>query len=296
MSFTSNPITPVAGEEFIAQNPAAGSGNLSSQAVIVKNVSPYLLSVADGSGSIVGLVDPYTTDLVPLSADAGQQIEVTPTDLGLLPAGSVPPLVYLTWYAQSETVPGNYPFALPLTTIINDSSTPIPVVTVGGMAYASLTGAGETETPGDLVQLGGFIVDDGDAGDDITFTGPNSTGLFHVQNLNLEAETDAYLWASSLLRIGKNSGGGVTDLIEVVNTGSAGWTSGNDLQFESSAGNLRLLGGGGGTIVIAGGANTITINAEEIGFFAVEPVGPQVSGGTTAGVIAGLVELGLFSS
>ena len=148
MSFTSGPYSPSPGVDIVAQNPAAGSGNLSSQAAVIKNVSPYLLSVADGSGSVAGLIDPYTTDLVPLSADTGQQLSITPVSLGLSPAASVAPSVYITWFNVSEDVPGNYPYALPLVSIINDVTTPIPVVTVGGMAYASLTGAGETATPG----------------------------------------------------------------------------------------------------------------------------------------------------
>jgi len=45
----------------------------------------------------------------------------------------------------------------------------VPGTGGGGGAYASLTGAGETETPGDLAQAGGFIVDDA-AGDGIIFS------------------------------------------------------------------------------------------------------------------------------
>lgn len=294
MSFTSNPITPTAGETFTAQNPAAGAGNLSSQAVIVKNVSPYLLSVADGSGSTVGLVDPYTTDLVPLGANTGQQIEVTPTDLGLLPPGSVPPVIYLTWYAQSETVPGNYPFALPLTTIINDSTTPIPVVTVGGMAYVSLTGAGETATPGDLTQLGGFTVTDA-AGDGITLDSGSGTA-----HLELDGGGNASLYSVETLFLGNADQDAISlrgDSIDAAG-GLVQFVSSGDSEYQSTAGNLRLIAGTSGdlSIVLASGANSITIASDLLGFFASSPVGPQVSGGTAAGAIAGLVALGLFSS
>lgn len=278
MSFTSNPITPTAGVAFTAKNPAAGSGNLSSQAVIVKNVSPYLLSVADGSGSTVGLVDPYTTDLVPLEPNAGQSIEVTPTDLGLLPPGSVPPVIYLTWYSAAETVPGNYPFALPLTTIINDSTTPIPVVTVGGMAYVSLTGAGETATPGDLVQVGGFIVNDVD-GDGISL-------LQEFNGLVLNSGGNSYLYSDLSLNIGPSpSNPNASPTVQISASDQIIINAGGQIDIDG----VLFIAGGGGDTVIRVGTNLL-------GFFDTAPVGPQVSGAALAGVINGLVALGLFSS
>ena len=48
--------------------------------------------------------------------------------------------------------------------------------------------------------------------------------------------------------------------------------------------------------VAAGGAILIASVGHKAGFFGASGVGPQVSGGTLAGVIAGLVALGLFSS
>ena len=64
-------------------------------------------------------------------------------------------------------------------------------------------------------------------------------------------------------------------------------------------------GSGGGTIFAAAttdgltlddNGGGLTISAATIGFFGAPPVAKQVSGGTLAGVIAGLVALGLFSS
>ena len=46
----------------------------------------------------------------------------------------------------------------------------------------------------------------------------------------------------------------------------------------------------------ATGNTVIRIGTNLLAFFDVAPVGQQASGGTTAGVIAGLVALGLFSS
>lgn len=51
---------------------------------------------------------------------------------------------------------------------------------------------------------------------------------------------------------------------------------------------------GGMVIDDAGGG--LTLSVTKIGFFGTTPVAEQVSGGTLAGVIAGLVALGLFSS
>ena len=56
-------------------------------------------------------------------------------------------------------------------TVVGPGGTPI-----GGAGYASLTGAGETVTPGDLVQAGGFKVNDS-AGDNIDL---NSAGSISI--------------------------------------------------------------------------------------------------------------------
>lgn len=289
MSFTSGPYSPVAGQPFTAQNPAAGSGNLSSQAAVVKNVSPYLLQVADGGGSIAGLIDPYTTDLVPLSPTTGQQLEVTPLDLGLLPAASVAPSVFITWWSQQETVPGNYPFALPLTTIINDTSTPIPVVTVGSMAYASLTGPGETETPGALTQAGDLLITNADGYIAYQFSADGSIQLGYDNGAGGPPGPGPY--PQSLFEYLFNR------TTEVSND----WSIGVGGSFAVGADSLTLTAdtlGLVGPVTIQGltGSTVIRVGDNLLAFFDETPVGRQVSGGTTAGVIAGLVNLGLFSS
>ena len=162
MPFTSGPYSPVAGEPFNATNPAVTTGALTTQAVVITNVSPYLLNVATGAGKTSAIVSPYTTDEVTLSPTAGQTLTITPIDLGLTAVASLPPVIYATWYSSAETVAGSYPYALPIISIVNDSTTPIPVVSVAATAYASLTGPGETAAPGDLTQEGGFTVNDVD--------------------------------------------------------------------------------------------------------------------------------------
>jgi len=385
--FTSGPYTPVSGEPFLAENPAFSSGNLSSQAAVIKNISPFLLSVADGSGQVAALVDPYTTDLAPLDNETGQQLEITPVNLGLTPAASVPPLVYITWYNVQEQIPGSYPYALPLETIVNDITTPIPVITVGSMAYASLTGPGELVTPGALTQAGGLTINDDGEGVTINDTGGvtindtgagvaiNDTGGVQVQdsagvgislhsfgasasNIGIEAQgATAYigilsgenleLEATGTITIGTSAhtgivnanpaaqfianagnalapsaqleldGGGnsafwgnlityigadVTDSVKATavtikaNDGIVVEALTADVEISSVLGNVRLAANSGSTSITIANDTSITINAALLGFFAASPVAPQVSGGTLAGAIAGLVALGLFSS
>jgi hypothetical protein len=122
--------------------------------------------------------------------------------------------------------------------------------------YDSLTGAGETATPGDLTQAGGFTVND-TAGDGIALI---STG---------EAYMDA-------------------PVVELISPSSAGIGSGVTIQAQASVGAVTISAGSGGLV--------INITSGKIGFLGATPVVKQVSGGTLAGVIAGLVALGLFSS
>ena len=69
--------------------------------------------------------------------------------------------------------------------------------------YASLTGPGETATPGDLTQLGGFTVND-EYGDGISLTQP-FTGLV------LQSGGNCYLWSDLDFTIGRNPTNTVTD-------------------------------------------------------------------------------------
>lgn len=114
MSQTSGPYPPVLNQIIEAQNPLQGSGNVQSVAVVIKNVSPYLLEVATGGGSLTALVDPFTSDIVVLDPTAGQQLAITPTSIGIVPPPGVMGAIYATWYQAGEIPAGTYPFAIPL--------------------------------------------------------------------------------------------------------------------------------------------------------------------------------------
>jgi hypothetical protein len=126
---TSGPYSPVLGSAIQARSPLQGSGNVQSIAAVVKNVSPYLLEVSSGAGSLVGLVDPYTTDVVALDPEAGQQLSILPTGIGLVPPQTVSSQVWVTWYQSGEQVPGAYPYALPLSSQIS----------IGGLSYQTVS-------------------------------------------------------------------------------------------------------------------------------------------------------------
>lgn len=127
MPFTSPPYSPISGTPIQAANPARGGGNVISTAAVIKNISSYLLNVGDGSGATIGLVDPYTTDLVTLSPTSGQALTITPQAIGLVPPQTVSVEIYVTWFQSGEPVPGNFPYALPLSS----------QVSVGGLSVAT---------------------------------------------------------------------------------------------------------------------------------------------------------------
>jgi hypothetical protein len=93
--------------------------------------------------------------------------------------------------------------------------------------------------------------------------------------------------------------GGV-QLYEFGSNGISIWVRGN-----TNSANLWINNEGTGDVIIdcetshgtaSGGSVVIAPVGKLLGFFGASAVGPQVSGGTLAGVIAGLVALGLFSS
>ena len=112
MAFVAGPYTPALGVEFRAENPAIGGGNVSSVAAVVKNISPLLLSVSSGEGAVVGLIDPFTTDLISLDAQAGQILNITPMSVGFLNLQTVTPTVYVTFYQGAEAPTGTYPYSI----------------------------------------------------------------------------------------------------------------------------------------------------------------------------------------
>ena len=112
MSSTEGPIYPFRDQSFDARNPFLGSGNVVSQAVVIKNVSSYILEVASGTGKLLTIVDPFTTDLVSLGGDVSQELTITPRSQGFINLQTVIPAIYLTWYQDGEEIPGAYPYGV----------------------------------------------------------------------------------------------------------------------------------------------------------------------------------------
>jgi len=109
MSYTAGPIQLAAGVTVTQSNPASNSGNLSSQAAVVVNLSPFELIISSGAGNVIAVVDPFTRDLIPLDPEAGQQLIIDPLALGVLIAPTSLAQCFVTWYQAGEKVPGNYP-------------------------------------------------------------------------------------------------------------------------------------------------------------------------------------------
>jgi hypothetical protein len=118
-----------------------------------------------------------------------------------------------------------------------DWTTAVQTTGGGGAGYASLTGPGETTTPGDLTQLGGLrVTDTGSGGFEVFTDGPlqvtcNNGNPLLVENtgtggvkvyangagpLTLLADTNA-----SLIHVEANGGGGV-NVVNVESVGSGG--------------------------------------------------------------------------
>jgi hypothetical protein len=142
-------------------------------------------------------------------------------------------------------------------------------VAVGeGLGYASLTGPGETETPGQLTQAGNLIVN----------ANAGTGGEFQV-NTDEAGEIQLNLGESGQFAMSANEATlSVFGSVLIDTTGDGGTV---ELQAP-------------GASVVVGTAGT-TVSGD-VGFFDTAPVVQQVSGGTLAGVIAGLKALGLFSS
>jgi hypothetical protein len=192
----------------------------------------------------------------------------------------------------------------------------------GGVTfYASLLGPGQFASPGDLTQTGGFSVLDA-AGDGINLT---TTGLI---NLDAQGSAGVISLTSAAGGISAVSPGGVIALgsattAQVYQQGllvglySPPGGGGVVIQAQASTGEVLMYGGGGvhgnqvilaedlvtltvgslpTRVVLDGTTESMRLDATSMGFFNAAPVVQQVSGGSTAGVIAGLVNLGLFSS
>ena len=134
-------------------------------------------------------------------------------------------------------------------------------------SYASLTGAGQTSSPGELTQTGGFTIDDV-AGDGVSI----DTGLMDVTASDFDVTTSS--------------------TIHLESTGSG---SGGDIAIHTTgAGSTFLLAALAGYMNISG--YDVNVTTDPAGALLFDIGNAQVSGGTTTGVINGLVALGLFSS
>ena len=154
--------------------------------------------------------------------------------------------------------------------------------------YLSLTGAGETATPGDLTQAGGFTVNDS-AGDGISLTSAGTITLTTNSEGGLTIATSV-----GTVEINTSGGFTVNDLFGVGIT----LTGGGQMRLASADCAITLNNDGGTNIILDGGTTGVQICTEgqAVGFCGESPVAPQASGGTVAGVIAALVRLGLLSS
>lgn len=125
MSFTAGPFTPAANTPITVKNPSAGSGSLISFAAVIVNISGFELIVGTGVGAITGLVDPFTRDIVYLSAEAGQQLTIDPVDLGFTGPAGISPRIYVIFYLSNEPVP---------------QALPAPIVPYGNLQQVTIVG------------------------------------------------------------------------------------------------------------------------------------------------------------
>lgn len=209
------------------------------------------------------------------------------------------------------------------TNITLDPTDGTGVVTInasGGSSthYASLTGVGETTTPGALTQAG-----------DLTVNGSTTTGLTVNGQANFNSSgtgISGFLVSMSLgnIRI-TQSGTGALTILNNNTTGSAGITiqsTNAGVNLIGPANNIELLTNGGisiqaggsvptvsisGTTVNIGGTGTTSVSGgvatqvgqagANLGFYGVTPVGRQSSASitTVAQLVTALKDLGLLS-
>ncbi len=155
------------------------------------------------------------------------------------------------------------------------------MVNASASGYASLTGTGETTTPGDLLQTGSLGIGkyyNGSA--DWALEVDDATN----DNTGIQFELLGGFWCY-------DNGSGIS----LEEQGNAPFEI-----YASGTGGIDIESTGSGTYGVQiwsnAGVQIQTLATGTLGFFNKAPVIQQVSGGTLAGVIAGLVALGLFSS
>jgi hypothetical protein len=158
---------------------------------------------------------------------------------------------------------------------------------IGG--YASLTGPGQTATPGGLVQAGSFEVDSSEFGGGVKIdnAAPAGNGIELLDTSAGGIKLESKAPGSGGITLNDSSGGGV--LVET--------TIPFDSIYIASADELGLVSAGGNGVSIndtgGGGVNVQTNAGGNLGFFAVGPVAQQATPVTLADVIALLQAYGL---
>lgn len=163
----------------------------------------------------------------------------------------------------------------------------LPAAFSGGTTfYASLTGPGETVSPGNLTQAGGFAVVAG--GQNITL-GTNATATVDADVFNVNVTSSANV-SSTAGTFNVATGGGA-----IINGGAGGAVledgagagvnidgAGNATVTTSNPGGIVTIsttGGGGSGIILHSGAVTVGQNAAELGFRGATPsVAPTITG------------------
>ena len=159
----------------------------------------------------------------------------------------------------------------------------------GGTFYASLTGPGETVTPGALTQQGSFEVDSSEFGGAIKLENSGFAGN-GIQIHDTSAggiKIESFAPGSGGILINDNSGGGI--IIETTTPSDAiAIQSGDAISLTTAGGTGLILNDTGGA-----GVNLQTNPAGKLGFFAVGPIVQQATPVTLADVIALLKAYGL---
>lgn len=132
MPQTSGPYTPQIGVPINISNPAAAGGNLVTAEAVLVNLSPYELEISAAQGAVIMLIDPFTRDVVPLQ-ETGQQLTITPLNIGFTPPAGVNPSIYALWYGALERTP---------------AALPAPIVPYGNLQQVNVIGGEDVESNG----------------------------------------------------------------------------------------------------------------------------------------------------
>ena len=257
------PYTPAVGVAIQVNDPAVYTK--ADVSVQIQNESDFPLLAVIGGG--INSVAPFTAETI--ATNSANLLVINPQ------AGGTTGEITLVWLLEGEASPVPDGPLTGTTTVVRGG---------GSVAfYPSLTGPGESATPGALSQAGDFTVT----------APPGSTvgvQLFNKGNGSVYVENDA------------SAAAGV-DILDLTPFGIHLIAS-DSTQLAVGPGSILLripLASAGGIGIDCQGAGQINIahGGDKLIFFqrtGQPAVGPQVSGGTLAGVIAGLVALGLFNS